>query len=126
MTWKPTGMLRDELRRKHPTTALKADHGESHASRIRLHCKECIQHASAANCPDRGCFLFPSRPGADAGGATVRLPSDVPTVAEYETMIRAKDPEGSKGEAARVRINAMWAERGKGKSESVEDEDEYL
>lgn len=126
MTWKPTGMLRDDLRRKHPATALKADHGESHASRIRLHCKECIQQASAADCPDRGCFLFPSRPGADTDGATVRLVEDVPTVAEYEAMIRAKDPDGSKGEAARARINAMWAERGKEKVESPDDEDEYL
>lgn len=118
--WKPTGMYRDELRQKHPATALKADHEASHASRIKMFCRECMQQTSAADCPDNGCFLFPSRPGADHTDANVRTADSVPSVEQYAEWIRAKDPDGSKAAAARERFAAHRA-----KGEDDDGDGEY-
>ncbi len=93
-----------ELREKFPRKAIEADHGSSRASAIHLNCRECIQASSAADCPATTCFLFPFRPGADSEGARQRKPGDVPTREQYAEMLRLRDPDGVKADAARKRF----------------------
>lgn len=75
---------RDELRAKKPAKACAADHENSRAAAIELHCETCIGSIhEAAQCPALKCFLWPYRPGT---GSATRLPGAVPTVDEYAEM----------------------------------------
>ena len=81
------------------------DYGKSKTVAIQEFCRGCLQSQSAADCPDRGCALFPFRPGADSKDATQRRPGrDVPTREWYEDELRKQDPDGLKAETARVRF----------------------
>lgn len=115
MAWKKTGMYRDDLRERYPTLAMRADHENSLAARVKLFCRECMTQASCPDCPDPGCFLFPSRPGHDRDGATTRPDGCVPSVEEYEAMRQARDPDGLKAEAARQRFH--------GKTDNIDDDE---
>ena len=104
MTWKPDGSYVDERRLAYPGKGLAMDHGNSPTTAIKEFCRGCMCQRNVADCPSRRCPLFVYRPGANDEGAVQRRPEDVPSAEEYERMLQARDPDGSKANAARERF----------------------
>lgn len=107
MKWKPDGSYSDERRAAYPGKGLAMDHGNSPTTAIKEFCRGCMCQRNTADCPSTRCPLFMFRPGAKDEGAVQRKPSDVPTVQEYEAMLRARDPDGTKAAAARERFKRV-------------------
>ena len=104
--WTPVTYT-DERRAKYPGRGLAMDYGHSRVTGIEEFCRGCMCAVSVSDCPSKSCPLFPFRPGADADGATQRIPGvDVPTKEWYEEQLRLQDPDGAKADAARERFAA--------------------
>jgi len=79
--------ITNELRRKRPSLALAADHGNSRAKAIEMHCISCMggNANDARSCGSIECALFIHAFGR------IRPVGAVPTEQEYRQMIES-DP----------------------------------
>lgn len=113
----------NERRVKYPARSQAIDAGRSPSGAIEEMCRECMCQTDCSSCPDRACWLFPYRPGADAAGATQRTPGiDVPSPEDYAELRRLQDPDGSKAQAMRE-VFAAARERARGGQASTTPED---
>jgi len=81
--------INDEIRRKYPGAAKKADIDRSRAAAIKLHCLSCSggSRSEVSNCLVYDCFLWPLRPYRDD---RERPDGTVPTAEEYGEMIEGR------------------------------------
>jgi len=79
--------ITNSIRRKRPAMALAADHGNSRAKAIEMHCITCMggNRNDAANCGSQECALYVHAYGRE------RSDGVVPSAAEYQKMIES-DP----------------------------------
>lgn len=103
-------------RAKYPGRGLAMDYDRSRTTAIEEKYRDCMQEADCSECTSPACPLYPFRPGAERVNNRV-AGEHVPTREEYEQAIEKqrleRDPDGSKAEALRTRINAMHeAKRG--------------
>lgn len=101
------------------------DHGGSRQIAIEEHCKNCYGSTNASQCPFCDCGFFPFRPGANDPGAVQRRPGDVPSVEEYEAMIEAADPDGTK-RAKRIECMQATLARQAGMESDADSDDDDL
>lgn len=119
MPWKSDGSYVDDRRAAYPGKGLAMDHGNSATTAIKEFCRGCMCQRNVADCPSTRYPLFVYRPGANDTGAVQRKPGDVPTVEEYEAMLKARDPEGVKAAAARERFKK--AKEGEGDDDDTDE-----
>lgn len=97
--------LIQERRIAYPGRGMAMDYEKSKTTAIEEFCRNCFQASNCASCTSRNCALFPYRPGANDPDAVQRRPGyDVPTLEQYQELLRAKDPDGAKAAIARERM----------------------
>lgn len=82
--------FRDELRRKYPAKAQKADHEFSFKEAAQGHCRSCSGGTRESGlCQAYACWIWVVRPGAGKRDdpRRVRPVGVVPTVEEYAAML---------------------------------------
>lgn len=115
--------LCDDIRRRHPRKARKADAGRSALTALRLFCLECQSDSAAGvrSCPCDYCFLWPYR--TRSADIATRRPESVPTEEEYD-QLEAAQPRREMPKAARQALEAYRASQGDEKTDNDQDDDD--